>query len=114
MQTAIGQTRHRVQFQAPVGPAVPDGDGGYTQAWADLSPASWFVSIEPITGRDLERLAVGTVISQATHLVRGRWHAGVTTATRMVFAGRLFSVTGVANRDERGIEMELIVVEVVP
>ena len=40
--------RHRVLFQNP-GPAVPDGDGGYTQSWIDLVPPTWQVSIEPAT-----------------------------------------------------------------
>jgi hypothetical protein len=32
---ARGDYRHTVTFQNP-GPAVPDGDGGYTQSWVDL------------------------------------------------------------------------------
>jgi head-tail adaptor len=73
----------------------------------------WQVSIEPATARDLERIAAGTVLSTATHIVEGRFHAGVTTKTRMVYGGRTFSITGVANVEERGIEMQLVAVEVV-
>ena len=109
---SIGEHRHTVLFQNP-GTPVADGDGGYTQVWSDLSPATWKVSIEPATARDLERIAAGTVISTATHIVTGRFHPGVTTETRMVFNGRLFSITGVANLEERGIAMELVAVEVV-
>lgn len=109
---AIGAARHLVTFQNP-GAAVSDGDGGFMQAWADLSPATWFVSIEPATARDLERVAAGTVLSTASHIVKGRFHAGVTTKTRMVFDGRTFSITGKANLEERGIAMELLAVEVV-
>lgn len=109
---SIGAYRHRVLFQAP-GPAVPDGDGGYTQTWSDLAPGAWMVSIEPATARDLERVAAGTVLSTASHVVKGRYHDGVTTKTRMVFAGRTFAITGVANVEERGITMELVAVEVV-
>lgn len=108
----IGEYRHSVLFQNP-GAAVPDGDGGYTQTWTDLSPAMWHVSIEPATARDLERVAAGTVISTASHIVKGRYHPGVTTATRMIFGGRTFSITGKANLEERSILMELIAVEVV-
>ncbi len=107
-----GDLRHRVLFQNP-GPPVPDGDGGYTQTWTDLVPATWHVSIEPATAADLERIAAGTVLSTASHIVKGRHHPGVTTQTRMVFSGRTFSITGVANVEERGITMELVAVEVV-
>jgi head-tail adaptor len=108
----VGAHRHLVLFQNPGTPA-PDGEGGFTQTWSDLTPGSWHVSIEPATARDLERIAAGTVLSTASHIVKGRYHAGVTTQTRMVFGGRTFSITGKANLEERGIFMELIAVEVV-
>lgn len=106
----IGSYRHRVTFQNP-GAAVPDGDGGYTQTWTDL--AEWYVSIQPASARDLERVAAGTVIATATHIIRGRYLAGVSTQTRMVFNGRTFEITGVSNLEERNILMELVAVEVV-
>jgi len=109
---SIGAFRHAVLFQSPGAP-VPTTDGGFTLTWTDLSPAMWQVSIEPATAKDLERVAAGTVISQATHIVTGRFHPGVTTQTRMVFNGRTFSITGVSNLQERGIFMELTAVEVV-
>lgn len=108
----IGARLHLVLFQNPGAP-VPDGDGGFTQTWTDLSPATWHVSIEPATARDLERVAAGTVLSTATHIVKGRYHPTVTTATRMIYGGRTFSITGKANLEERDIFMELIAVEVV-
>ena len=107
-----GTLRHVVTFQNP-GAAVPDGDGGWTQAWTDLTPAEWRVSIAPATARDLERVAAGTVLSTASHLIRGRYHSGITTQTRMIFDGRTFSITGVQNIDELGVEMALTAVEVV-
>jgi head-tail adaptor len=120
---ARGDYRHTVTFQNP-GPAVPDGDGGYTQSWVDLVPAdprldglgdgAWRVSITPATARDLERVAAGSVISSASHLVRGDFHPDVTTKTRIVFDGRQFSITGKQNPDERNVTMELLAVEVVP
>lgn len=109
----IGDFRHLVTFQNPDGPAISNGDGGYTQPFADLDPATWYVSITPATARDLERTPHGTTISTATHIVQGRFHPGVTTQTRMLFDSRTFSINGVANREERGIFMDLIAVEVV-
>lgn len=107
---AIGDYRHTVLFQKP-GPAAPDGDGGFTQSWIDLVPPTWRVSIEPATAADLERVTTGTVLSSASHIVRGAFHPGVTTLTRMVFSGRTMSITGVQNIDERSVQMELVAVE---
>ena len=107
----IGHQRHLVTFQDP-GPAIPDGAGGYTQTWADLSPATWFVAILPLPAGDLERVSGGgSVMTTGTYLIRGRYHPGVSTKSRMLFSGRTFSVTGTRNVDERAITMELAVVE---
>jgi head-tail adaptor len=110
---ARGEYRHTVLLQNP-GPPVPDGDGGYTQSWTDLVPPTWRVSIEPATARDLERVAAGSVISSASHIVRGDFHPDVTTETRIVFNGRLLSITGKQSPEERNVTMELVAVEVVP
>ena len=114
----IGARIHRVIFQSP-GPAVPDGDGGYTQSWIDVSPAAWKVSIRPATAADLERTAAGSVLSMASYLVEGAFHPGVTTASRMVgvsalVAGKVFSIVGVINPELRSVDMVLGAVEVVP
>lgn len=112
MPIAIAERRHLVRLQNP-GVAVPDGDGGYTQTWNDLAPANVYVQIRPASARDLERVASGTVLSTATHVVTGPYHPDVTTQTRVVFADRTFNVTGVSSPDERQIEMVLVCVEVV-
>ena len=108
--TAIGAYRHTVHLSEP-GPTVPDGDGGFTQGWADVQPPLWYVSIQPASAHDLERVAAGTVLTTASHIVRGRYLAGVTTSSRMLFKGRTFAVTGIRNIDERSIDMELVAVE---
>jgi SPP1 family predicted phage head-tail adaptor len=104
---------HLVRFQNP-GPAVPDGDGGYTQTWVDASPATLWVSVEPASQQALERLGAGSVIATATHIVRGQYHAGVTTKTRVLFGGRELHVNGVANIEERSIDMAIVATELVP
>jgi len=105
---AIGTYRHVVTFQVPI--TVPDGDGGFVESWGDLAPP-WPVAIEPANVRDLERRAAGTIIAAATHIVSGRYRADVTIEARMVFEARTFRVAGIRNVDERGIAMQLFVVE---
>lgn len=109
---SIGDERHLVRLQNPV-TTIPDGDGGFTQTWADLTPATWHVSITPATARDLERVAAGTVLSTATYILRGKFHPQVTTQTRVLFGARAFSVTGDMNPGEQNIDMILVCVEVV-
>jgi head-tail adaptor len=106
----LGTYRHRVRFQNPA--RTPDGDGGYTESWADCTPAEWKVSITPATATSLERVAAGTVISEATHVVEGKRHPQVTTQTRMLYAGQTFAITGMVPTEKRS--MLCGAVEVVP
>jgi head-tail adaptor len=109
---SIAERPHRVTVQTP-GTAVPDADGGFTQAWADAVPPTWQVSIMPATARDLERVTSGTVMASASHVVTGPYHPQVTTLTRLLFGSRVLQVTGVQNPEERNRETIAICEEVV-
>lgn len=111
-RTALGTHRHLVYVQGE-GTPVPDGDGGYTTPWVYLTPSTWKCSIDPATARDLERVAAGTVISTATHIITGQYHPQITVSTRLVFRGRVFQVTGVANPEERNIRTICVAVELI-
>ena len=105
---SIGQDRHLVTVEGP-GPAVPDAEGGFSRAWAPLSPSTWRVSIRPATAGDAERALAGTLITHRSFVVHGRYHPGVTLATRMLFEGKTYQVTSVLNRAERDEELDLVV-----
>ena len=107
-----GERRHLVTLRNP-GAAVPDGDGGYTQTYTAPTPAQVWARITPATTRDLERLAAGTVIASASHIVDMPFHAGVTTQTQIVFNNRTFYVTGVSNPEEKNVQTIAICQEVV-
>jgi SPP1 family predicted phage head-tail adaptor len=109
---SLGQYRHRVTLETP-GEPIQNPDGGYTDTWAPLDPPAWNCAIQPVTSRDLESIAGGTILAQATHVVKGRYHPGITTQTRLTFVTRTLNVVYVANRDERQIETDLICAEVV-
>jgi len=111
-RATIAARRHPVTLQNPGAP-IPDGEGGATFTYADLTPAKVWSSVMPATAADLERLAGGTVLAQATHVLRFPYHPGVTTETRVLFGGRTFNVVGVANPAERNIETVLLAVEIV-
>lgn len=108
---AIGTYRNIVTIQNPTRTA--DGDGSYTETWTDAAPPVWYVSLQPATARDLEQLAAGTVISQASHIVRGRYRSDITTQSRIVLDARTMNVVAVANVDERNVETMLVCSEVI-
>lgn len=111
-KTSVAKRPHRVTLQDP-GPPVADGDGGVTQTWADLVPPAMDAEIKTASAADLERVAAGTVLATATHIVTMPYHPQLKTSSRIVHNGRFFSVTGVADPDERHVETIAICVEVV-
>jgi hypothetical protein len=83
-----GALRHQVTLD------TTDGTGGVRP----LDPPTW----------DCAQLnEAGGVIT-----FLGRYHAGITTATRVHFKGRVFHVDDVNNRDGRDVELTLTCTEV--
>jgi SPP1 family predicted phage head-tail adaptor len=119
----VGTLRHSVTLERP-GAAVPDADGGFTQTWTALTPATVWAEIKPATARELERVVASAVQSTASHLVTIRYHPEVTTETRitkgrrnangsLASGSREFHIQGVQNPDERNIALVLVCTEVV-
>jgi head-tail adaptor len=64
---------------------------------APLDPPTWYCAVQELTG-------------QTT--MTGRYHPGITTATRVHHKGRIFHVDTIANRDDRDLELTLTCREV--
>jgi len=115
---AIGEYRQTATLSTP-GTPVADGDGGFTQTPAPLSPATWRCAIEKATVRSAERHFASTVIAHGSYIMTGRFHSGITTKTTVVWVDRA-NVTHTANvvdvNDQEGAGVQTIVlaVEVVP
>lgn len=107
----IGERRHLVSLATVTRTA--DSLGGYTEAFTALSPATMWAAIEPATPADLERRVGNTVQASVSHLVTMRYHAEVTTQTRVTFGTRTLDVRGLRNVDERNIALELACEEVI-
>lgn len=105
----IGSLRHYVRLENPTETA--DLDGGVTTTWAMLTPGVVAASIEPATASRMERLMAGTVIANVTHLVVIRYHASVTSRSRLVFGTRILQVVGRQNPFERNEVLYLACVE---
>src|SRR5215207_1720076 len=99
---ARSDRRHLVTVQGP-GVPVPDGEGGYSYVPGPLDPATWWCSITPASQRLMERLAAGTVLTEASHVLEGDYHPGIDTQTETVFEGRTHYVRGVTDPEERHI-----------
>lgn len=99
---ARSDRRHLVTVQGPGAGSIVDGD------WVPgtptpLDPPTWWCSINPASQRVLERVAAGTVIAEASHVVEGDYHPGINTQTQLVFEGRTLYVKGVSDPEERHI-----------
>jgi head-tail adaptor len=111
-QPRISARAIRVQLQNP-GPNVPDGDGGYTSTWIDLSPPFVWAHIEtPIVRAPDQTVTGGAIATIARRLVMMPYQADVTTQTRIVFNGRTLMVDKVDNLGERNASLELTCHEV--
>jgi SPP1 family predicted phage head-tail adaptor len=109
--SCVNDRRHRVTVQGVTRTA--DSEGGYTEAYAALSPSTWWVAIQPASVRSLERFVASTIQAKATHVVTGRYRSDVNTNTRLVFGSRTLYVRGVQNVDELNRELLVACEEVV-
>lgn len=112
MTTPRGEKRHLVNLQAP-GDPVPDGEGGFIETMAALDPPTWHVQMLPATVRNMERVAAGTTIASASHILTGDYHPGVNTETQAIFEGRTLYVRSVVDPEEKHIETICVCEEVV-
>ena len=107
----IGSLRQLATLSA-LGVTSPDGDGGYIPKPTALSPAEWRCAIEKASARSAERIFSATVVAMATHIFRGRFHAGMTTQTQLTWVDRA-GVTHIANAlevvDTEGAGVETVV-----
>lgn len=111
VNVAIGTYRQTATLSEASTP-VADGDGGYSQTYVALSPATWRCGIERASAANAERHFASTVIAQATHILRGRFHSGITTSTRVQWtdrAGDVHIANVIDSVDPEGAGVETIV-----
>lgn len=115
MALDTGSLIHLMTLERPLA-TTPDGFGGYTQTWARLSPSEAWASIEAATARALERIVANTVVVQASHIVKMRYHPDLDETCRMTFVDRsgttrTLNVTDVTDVGEQGDELLVLCVE---
>ena len=97
-----GSLRHWVTFQEPV--ETQNDYGEPVTTWQGV--LSCRASIEPLSAREF--FAAQQTKADVTHKVRLRYVAGIVPTMRLLFGSRVFHCSSVLNRDERGIELELL------
>lgn len=108
----IGGLRHRVLVENPT--RTPDGDGGFTIAWASANPSEVWAKIEMASPMVTERRVGNTVTAPISHVVTVRYHSEISTLTRLTFEDtRQFFVRGVHNVNEVDETMMLACEEIV-
>lgn len=95
MSISIGEMRNYISVENPT--RSVDGDGGYIDSWSATSPSPIWASIEPATARDLERIVGNTISATVSHIVKTRFHSGITTNTRLVDGTKILYVRGIQN-----------------
>lgn len=102
-----GRLRHRVELQRATD--AIDAYGDTTPTWATL--ATVWAAVEPISGREYF-LAQQTNSEVSTRItIRAVPGVILTPKDRIRWGSRLFDLQAVIDRDERGRELQLLVIE---
>lgn len=88
---------------------TPDGMGGSTVMWTTVAT----VRAEMWTVKGEERAASASIQASITHRARIWAYPGLTTAHRMKLGTRSFDIQFVNNKEERGVEYVVDMLEIV-
>lgn len=114
-KTTSSRLRHRLTLQQEV--QTPDGGGGYTRSWQDITDL--WAEIVPLAGNNSstgkgsgkEVLFAGQIQAEMSHRILLRYRDDITAAMRLVYENRIFNIRSVANIDENKDTLELLVQE---
>ena len=103
MTMKIGDMRHRITFQQPQ--KTPDGYKGHTVKWQVV--ATVWASVEPLSGR--EYFYSHQIKAQATHRVKTRYRADITTKMRIKLSeDRALAIESILDLQERHQVLEIL------
>jgi hypothetical protein len=113
----LGDLRQNATLENPVGNPVPDGDGGFTLAYAPLTLSPWRCAIQKATLALSEKHFSQATIARATHVINGRYNPEMSMRTRVSWTDRNgdLHVANVIDMDDTaglGIETVALVTEV--
>jgi SPP1 family predicted phage head-tail adaptor len=103
-----GLLRHRIQLQSRT--LAANSLGEPIETWSTYATVS--ARISPLSGR--ERWAAMQHAAETTHRIEIRAKAGIKAEDRIIFETRTFRIDAILDKDERGIEMQLLCKEEIP
>lgn len=103
--TLASRLTRRIAIEEPVD--IPDGGGGFIRSWQHV--ADVWAEIIPVRGR--EAFSASQRIGVVNYRITLRYVAGITTAMRVVYAGRYFDISAVINEGEKNISLQLLAEE---
>ena len=110
MPTGAGKFPHLMTFERNT-PSTRDAQNQPIPNWAAIVGTPSWVSIEPLSGREL--WMAQQVQGDVTHRIRVRYNAALalTNRDRGLYQSRIFNFVAVKNLEERNIEWEILAVE---
>ena len=107
-KTLASRCRHYVDFQAKT--EVSDGEGGFTEVWANISGATQIpTEITPIKAERRAEMRSWNII--ATHYLRARSNIPIAEVGRAVFGSRYFYIKTLEDIQTLDIEQFMIAEE---
>jgi len=104
-QVKAGRLRHKVTFHQYF--ETQDTTGHAIKTYTPLATRS--VSIEPLSGRELE--VARQVNAEITHKVEMRYLANLSPRLRFLFGSRVFEILSILNIEEKKKQLTLLCVE---
>jgi head-tail adaptor len=95
-KTLATTSRHQAFIQART--QVADGEGGYSDGWANTTATAIWMDIAPIQAR--QRTDYKTICVDATHLIKIDGLIEISEKNRILFGTRIFEVLTVENLQE--------------
>lgn len=90
----VSRLRHRVTIEEVT--QTTDGQGGYTETWAEIGKA--WADIKPL--KAYEKFQAAKFEVPVSHKITMRYRTDITEANRLVYDNRVFEIKGILNEDE--------------
>jgi len=113
-RTTSSRLRRRLTLQQEV--ETPDGAGGYTRSWQNITDL--WAEIVPLVGSGgsakgsgTEKPFGGQLQASISHRILLRYRDGITAAMRLIYENRVFNIRSIADINEDRDTLQLLVQE---
>jgi len=96
-----GRLRHRITFQQPT--TTTNAQGGKVKSWTDY--VTLWAAIEPVSGHEESENHQEEPVTSVNIITR--YYSGITSDMRIKYGSKYYRISGIINRDERNIELDI-------